>query len=440
MRYAVAGMGRSGIAIAEAVLAMGDHAVVFDEKAAEDPERIATVEQLESKGIEVVTGWHGHFEAGEFDALVASPGFRRNHPAILDAQMFGMEVLSEVEFAYRISKAPIVAITGTNGKSTTTVMTWLALRGLGIDAVLCGNIIGTGYPELTLTEAAHASTPGQVLVAEISSFQLEWVSTFRPRVATVTKVTPDHFDRHPDFQDYLDTKLRIFAGQQADDYAVLPSPLVMTTGLPGGDYPESYALDRVHARVVRYEQDDRLNYDEPHNRINAACAIAIAECLAQDRGIESAREKAIQGLTEFKPLQFRMQVLGEKDGVLVVNNSMCTNPDAVITSSKGLPRRQVLIMGGITKNLDFRPVGAHLRDSAHQVILFGPDPAEMRGMLGINAPYVESLQEAFDHAVASAQSGDAVILAPGCASAYPYANFRERGLAFEEIAKDWLRR
>ncbi|HRI44911.1 MAG TPA: Mur ligase family protein, partial [Fimbriimonadaceae bacterium] len=219
LRIAVAGMGRSGIAIATEGRRRGALPTVFDEQSAETPSQFDAVERLQGQGIPIVTGWHGHLDAEEFDLLVASPGFRREHPAIRDMVRGGREVISEVEFAYRLAESPIVAITGTNGKSTTTALTWLLLRAAGADAVLCGNISGSGFDEVTLTEAA-AMGSGKVLVAEISSYQLEWVRDFRPRVAAITNITPDHLDRHPNFEDYRATKLRLFARMKRDDVVV----------------------------------------------------------------------------------------------------------------------------------------------------------------------------------------------------------------------------
>ncbi|MBL8049507.1 MAG: UDP-N-acetylmuramoyl-L-alanine--D-glutamate ligase [Chthonomonas sp.] len=444
LRIAVAGMGRSGLAIARAARAHGAVPVVYDEQSADTPERLDLVDQLQGEGIDCVCGWHGRFDAGEHDILVASPGFRRAHPAIVDAQRLGMEVISEIEFAYRIAKGPILAITGTNGKSTSTVMTWLVLRALGHDPILCGNISGSGYTELTLTEAALAGSAGQPLVAEISSFQLEWVSQFRPRVATITNITPDHLDRHPTFKDYFATKMRLFDAMGEGDTMVIrsdePSLPMSVFGndkaarlLYGPGHEISFDADGLTIKGHRVAAST-LPFDEPYNLANAAMALAIAEAYAPGSDVPTA----VRGLQEFSRLTYRMQPLGERDGVLVINNSMCTNPMAVVNSSRGLNRPQILLIGGVTKNLDFHPVGEYVRESGHRAILFGPNPDPLRAMIGGDLPWFESMTEAFRFAVTSASAGDAIVLAPGCASAYPYANFRERGDAFTEVAKEWL--
>lgn len=444
LRIAVAGMGRSGLAIARAALQHGAIPVVYDEQSAESEERIAIVDRLQSEGIECVTGWHGRFDENEHDILVASPGFRRNHPAIVDAQQLGLEVISEIEFAYRIAQGPILAITGTNGKSTSTVMTWLVLRALGQDPILCGNISGSGYDELTLTEAALVGRPGQPLVAEISSFQLEWVTQFRPKVATITNITPDHLDRHPSFEDYFDTKLRIFDQMNVEDTMVIrtdePSlPLnrfknqQAKRALYGPGEDIAFGPDGIEIGGERIEIAE-LPFSEPYNLANAALALSMAKAYCREFPVATAKA----GLQEFERLRYRMEPLGERDAIAVINNSMCTNPMAVVQSSKGLSRPQILLIGGSTKNLDFRPVGDYLRQSGHRAILFGPDPDRLHAMLGGDFPWFESMNDAFRFATTSASAGDAIVLAPGCASAFPYANFRERGDAFTEVAKEWL--
>ncbi|MBS1704956.1 MAG: UDP-N-acetylmuramoyl-L-alanine--D-glutamate ligase [Armatimonadetes bacterium] len=446
-RIAVAGMGRSGISIALAAKRLGATPIVYDERSADTPAQLEALEKLESAEIETNTGWHGHLAGENFDLLVPSPGFRREHPAIRDALAADKPVISEIEFAYQISLAPIIAITGTNGKSTTTVMTWLALREAGIDAVLCGNIAGTGYPELTLTEAADRSTSDQVLVAEISSYQLEWVHEFRPRVAAITNITPDHFDRHPSFQDYFDTKLRIFARMGEGDVAVVNAleetvmlDVVQSAVQPGCSicpFPIGCGASITEKELCLGSDRislDALPFTGSHNYVNAMMALSLAEAFIP----AISHAEYLQGLTRFKPLEHRMEVLGSKNGVQIVNNSMCTNPGAVVASSLSLDHPQILLMGGEMKGLDFKPVGDYLRVASHRAVLFGPYRSKLADQLGVRCQEGESLEEAFQIAIKEARAGDVVMLAPGCASASPYANFRERGEAFRSIAMEWL--
>lgn len=462
LRIAVAGMGRSGLAIAAAAKRRGASPTVFDEQAAESQPQFEAVERLQGQGIPVITGWHGRLDPADFDLLVASPGFRREHPAIRDMLRGERSVISEVEFAYRIAESPILAITGTNGKSTTTVLSWLILRGAGLDAVLCGNISGSGYDEITLTEAAELG-PGKVLVAEVSSYQLEWVEEFRPRVAAITNITPDHLDRHPNFDDYFRTKLRIFARMGEGDTAVMNEseptlpPDRLLDAVPAevavrgfSAHPGTYGLDRGQFTTTtsRVEPEhlllsgrriDRasLRLTGEHNATNAVMAWEIAAAFLRGE-VEERWEGMLGALAAFDGLEHRMERVGERGGVLVVNNSMCTNPRAVVASSRSLPMRQHVLMGGQTKNLDFAEVGRYLDEQGHALYLIGSEGEGLTAQLGDQAEVFPSLEAAFEAATRAARAGEAILLAPGCASAAPYPNFRARGEAFRRLALAWI--
>ncbi len=448
-------MGRSGIAVAMAAARRGAKVTLYDEKMVETPAQIEQVEALQAAGVQVVPGWHGRFEEPDFDALVTSPGFKRTHPALVDCTEAGVQILSEVEFAYLISEAPIVGVTGTNGKSTTVVMTWLIAKTCA-DAVLCGNLSGSGYPELTLTEAADQSTPEQILVAEISSFQLEWVTEFRPDVAAITNITPDHLDRHPNFEDYQLTKLRIFKAQEPGDVAVvnqsdpglaadrmldaIPGGVGVTwIGREGSDPTPSSAFGErtLHLSGIGEVALADLPLYGRHNAINAVMAWELATDALGDRANPTAM---LDGLRSFKGLSNRMERLGEHQGVTIVNNSMCTNPSAVIANANAIPGVQYVLMGGVTKGLDFSEVQIFFANSPHKIYLFGPKLEHgLHEQLGELGTAYATLEEAFVAAMRAAKDGETVLLSPGCASAPPYANFRERGDAFRDLVARWLR-
>ncbi len=460
MRIAVAGMARSGLAVAHAAKALGAVPTVLDQKPGDDPAIMAAMDELLRQDIDAIPGWHGRLDPTEFDLLVASPGFPRKHPAIRDMVEGGREAISELEFGYRIAKAPVLAVTGTNGKSTTTVMLWALLRGAGVDAALCGNIAGSGYPELTFTEAALSDAAA--LVTEVSSYQLEFVREFRPRIATIVNVTPDHLDRHPDFEDYFQTKLRQLARMTPSDCVVLnlDEPTLPPERIRGaangaeivgfapsgnreippglGIEPGVTTAEGNHVRLGGQEiRRDGLLVPGDHNVVNAMTAWEMAAAFL---GRPTPQQEAgmLQALLEFRGLEHRMELLGERGGVRVYNNSMCTNPAALVSSSRGLSARQHLLLGGKTKNLDFRPVGDYLADSPHKAYLFGPGLGPLNEQLGGAWPEYPSLEGAFAAATRAAKPGEAILLAPGCASAEPYANFRERGEAFRAMAKEWL--
>lgn len=460
LKIAVAGMGRSGLAIAKSAKKNGAYPVVYDEQSVVDSAHIHALEQLDALGIPSVTSWHGHLDPDEFDLLVASPGFGRTHPAICDALAAEKEVISEIEFAWRIATSPIIAITGTNGKSTTSVMTWMALKGAGQNAILCGNISGSGYEELTLTEAADQSGPDDVLVAEISSFQLEWIKYFRPKVATITNITPDHLDRYSCFEEYFQTKLKLFENMDTHDKIILnvnesslpPSKILSVLNQGADPYFFSIEPEKMepHARNFKvYCEDEHLvvyNQKIPlskfpffsqHQIANAAQAFSLAGAFLDNPSDEQV-SGMLEALRSFQGLQNRMEMLGQRNGVTIINNSMCTNPMAVVASSRSLQGKQHLLMGGNPKNLEFSKVSQYLKDTEHLVYIFGMNASEFNEKLGGIWPCYSTLEEAFQNAVSAAKPGETIMLVPGCASAFPYANFRERGDAFREIVKKWM--
>jgi UDP-N-acetylmuramoylalanine--D-glutamate ligase len=445
-RIAIFGLARSGLSVAKAAKTLGAMSIVVDEKPEHALKSKEILQEALALGAEVSLGWSGNFSTG-FDFVVTSPGVPFDHPKLQSAVAAGVPVYSEVEFAYMISKAPIVAITGTNGKSTTTAMTYVALRAAGRDAMLCGNIYGSGFEEVPLTDAAVKSTQDQILVAEISSFQLEWVRSFKPIAAAITNITPDHLDRHRSFQEYAEAKQRIFAAQTVDDYAVINSddpqigrpsrPVVLTFG-HRGDHAR-IADEAIDFSGGRLAQEDLQVYGE-HNLFNAAAAgLLAAAAMTERRGTElSVPSAVLDGLKGFRGIAHRMEVLGEKDGVRVINNSMCTNPAAVVSSSMAIPALQHLLLGGSNKRLDFGPLQTYLSKSQNRAYLFGRDAEDLNKQLGGGHPVFETMSEAFQDAVRNANAGEVVMLAPGCASMDQFRDFEDRGNVFKSIAKEWL--
>lgn len=444
LRIAVAGMGVSGIAIAKAAQKMGAIPVVLEQRPGDVPSVMKAVDHLQALGIEAITGWPGRLDPEEFDLLVVSPGLPPSHPVIRD--MAG-KVIGEIEFAYQISEAPILAITGTNGKSTTTVMLWLALKGAGCDAVLCGNIAGSGYPEQTLTDAAMDATTSSVLVAEVSSAQLETVVEFAPCVACITNITSDHMDRYGNLQNYENAKLNLVKKMDSAGMIVLnrdangiDSNKLLSTGTQAKLAEFDLEIGGPHTRIeegrICFSGEWREIRDLPflgeHNLINAMTAweMAVAFC--------EPNSGMLRGLLSFEPLSNRMEPMGEKGGVLVINNSMCTNPEAVVASSRGLPGKHHLLMGGKTKDNDFAPLKKYLEITDHIVYIFGPEPGQFASIIGREPNSFPDMKSAFLAATESAKVGETILLSPGCASAEPYTNFMERGDAFRQIAKEWL--
>jgi UDP-N-acetylmuramoylalanine--D-glutamate ligase len=358
------------------------------------------------------------------------------------------------------------------------------LESAGQRPILCGNIYGSGYDDVPLTEAAVAAEPGQVLVAEISSFQLDWTPTFHPVSAGITNIWEDHLPRYGgSFAAYVAAKHLIFAHQGPEDFAVVRAhdpavippqgPTVLTFGA-GGEHAQ-IEMDQLTVLGVRLAAKD-LPFHEPHNYQNAAMAALLgygylrsrralhpdgaaaklldeAEARAEAaaaarRSVYSRRLPAekpwiaphalIAGLRHFRGLSHRMELVGEKNGVHVINNSMCTNVDAVLKSAIAIREPKHLLIGGVNKGLDFRPLRNYLANGRDFAYLYGRDAASIDEMLGGGRPVFATMEEAFLAACKAAKPGDTIMLSPGCASFDQFDDFRDRGDVYKKIAKEWL--
>lgn len=447
---AVLGLGVSGLSASRVLKKLGAHPVVFDQKPSDAPEVVHITDQLYQEDIPVVSGWHGRIDASKYDCMVVSPGFRRNHPAVLDFS--GKPVMSEVELSYRIAEAPIIGITGTNGKSTTTVLTWLLVNANGAVGHLCGNIAGSGFPERPLSTAALDARPEEFLVAEISSYQLEFASLLRPRVATILNVTPDHMDRHPSFDDYYATKVRLVENMAAGD------SLVINADEPSVSILKFRNALKNGTRIISYSPTGTgVTQNESSRRVSEALYLGDTKVMIPDLGLKGEHDIAnlmaawelstaatgsgcdpIRALEGFNGLEHRLERVGVRNGVTFINNSMCTNPSAFISSSNAVGGQQWILMGGNTKRLDLSVIRRFLTSKPHQVLLFGPSSDKLSQEIGSDVIAFASMQDAFLYAVSKAAPGETVILNPGCASEEPFVNFRERGSYFKQIAKEWI--
>ena len=476
-QIAVLGLGRSGLAIAKAAKKRGAQVTVLDAKSADDPKLRQYTEQLE--GIEFSSNWTSPVTPADFDQLVTSPGVPATAPILQMSQKNGVEVIGEIEFAYRIAEAPIVAITGTNGKSTTTVMTYLCLKAAGVNPILCGNIYGSGFEEVPLTEAADTATEDQVLVAEISSFQLEWIKDFRPKVAGITNISSDHIDRHGSLEAYAETKRRIFRNMGEGDVAVarICDPAVAPpAGVPtlwfGSAGSDAWIEDGVLHLMGEEFPLDNVRLGEKHNELNAQMAALMSLALLRFQDTRLNTLDIATGLADFRGLAHRMERIGSKNGVEVINNSMCTNPAAVVSCSQSIPGPQHLLIGGKDKNMDFAPLIAYLDsrsgestrnaqtvggpnpeadqlrtpdprprtlDPSTTAYFFGQSGAELKSRLKTDFPVFTTMEEAFQAATARAMEGDTILLAPGCASTDQFDDFRDRGDKFKFMAEEWLK-
>jgi UDP-N-acetylmuramoylalanine--D-glutamate ligase len=432
-RVTVVGMARSGVAAARALHALGARVTVTDKKPLS-----GLAEQISALGTEeiaVEAGGHPDRIFTGADLIVLSPGVPKI-PQIAAARRHGVRVISELELGWLLADSPFAGITGTNGKSTVTTLVGLMLERAGKKTLVAGNI-GTA-----LTEDIARLRGRDWIVAELSSFQLEDIETFRPRVAAVLNVTQDHLDRYRGIAEYAEAKARIFENQGPDDVLVLnfDDPLVKSftnrtsaTVLPFSRLlrfnPGACVVDNVllvNGKAVIGVDEIRIK--GVHNLENALAASAVA--LAA--GADAASVAAV--LREFPGLEHRLEFVREKDGVVYINDSKGTNVGAVVKSVEGFTRPVILIAGGLDKGSDFSPLFDLFKRKVKLLVLIGKAAAKMAEALetATETVHAGSLQEAVKTARDRARKGDVVLLSPACASFDMFRDFEDRGRQFKE--------
>lgn len=443
-RIAIFGFARSGRALAEALLERGVEVTVGDGRSEAE---LPGVGPLRRRGVRFfLEGPAPEFLDGA-DWLALSPGVPVAHALVARARERAIPVLAEIEIAWRIAETEAegtnrwVAVTGTNGKSTTTA--WIAemLRLAGRPVALAGNI---GVP----LSAFLGERQARDFVCEVSSFQLETIESFRPHVAVLTNVTPDHLDRYPDFESYAAAKARLFANQLPSDFAVVnaddPVCSAMATRsrrvsfsrllpVPGGAWLEAGQLvSEIGGRHSVLLPAASLSLPGAHNLENALASLAAAECL----GITAMPIR--DALTHFAGLPHRTQRVAESGGVLWVDDSKGTNVDATRKSLEGYAEKSVLlILGGRDKHGDFASLRDIVRRVARGVLTIGEaaEPIE-KALAGSTAiERCGTMERAVARAASLARPGDTVLLSPACASFDAYANFEERGRHFAMLAR-----
>jgi UDP-N-acetylmuramoylalanine--D-glutamate ligase len=425
-RVIVVGLGVSGMAAARALARLGADVRVTE--AASSPELLHRAAQLEAMGCEVETGGHDLARV-DADMAVVSPGIPLHSDAVRALLARGIEVIGEVELAYRLSRCDFLAVTGTNGKTTTTTLLGTMLEESGTRSMAAGNI---GVP---LVDAVAAIQEGGAIAVEVSSFQLATAPTFRPRVAVLLNVAEDHTDWHGSLQGYVEAKARVVANQTSGD-VFLPNssdPIAMdiaararslvvpfsATALPPG------GIGVAGGRVV-WRGEELFGVDDVPLAGDAGLEDAVAAAgAALEYGIEP--DAVLRALKGFRPLHHRLQVVQELDGVTYINDSKATNPHATLAAVKGLSD-VVLIAGGRSKGIDLSPLSAAV-PPVHAVIALGEAADEVAGVFSglVDVEKVGSMQEAVAAARARARPGGSVLLAPGCASLDMYPSYAHRG-------------
>ena len=435
-RVAVLGLARSGMAACEMLLSHGAQVLASD--AGDTEELRAHAEHLTDLGAWVELGGHSKEALLGADYLVVSPGLKPTIPVLEAAAEIGIPVFSEIEVAFWLCRCDVIAITGTNGKTTTATLVHEILMAGGMDARLAGNV---GVPFSSV--AAEASGP---VVLEVSSYQLERIEEFHPQVATILNVESDHLDRHGDLESYAETKYRIAENQghgdtfvlNADDAWSRKAPVASGTRslffstqqfLPEGVFCEDDQLvfriaDRGGAILPLAE----LAIPGPHNQANAAAAAAMT--LAY--GVEPA--VIAETLRRFKGVPHRIEPLGVKQERRFYNDSKATNIGAMLMALRSVERPIVLVMGGRHKGDDPHAADELIRAKVRAVVAFGEARERFEEAWSKLVPVVltSNLEEATQRAVSLSRPGDAILLSPACASFDQYASFEERGNRFRE--------
>jgi len=430
MRALVLGLGVSGRSAAAFLAARGARVTASDVR---DRGELSGLEALPAS-VELVTGGGPPDPAG-FDLVVPSPGVPRDRWAPRARRAWG-----DVELAFRFLRVPVVAVTGTNGKSTTVRLVETMLRAAGWRARAAGNV---GEPALSLV-----GEPLDAAVLEVSSFQLEAVESFRPRVGVVLNVSADHLDRHGDIEAYAATKARLLGRQQPGDVAVLnaddPRVRAMAGAAPGRVlffslahplerglfWDGTAALWRDEAGVRRFALDG-LRLAGLHNLENALAALAAVVALGADP------ERALDALPAFRALPHRCEPVARRAGVLFVDDSKATNPGAAQRSLEGFDAPVWWIAGGRDKGLDFGPLADAAAGRVRGALLVGECADKLAAALAgrVQAEVAGSVEEAVRRAAARARPGDVVLLAPACASFDQFSDYAERGRAFRRAVE-----
>lgn len=443
----IIGAARSGVASAEYLLSIGKEIVISDmnTKLAEDVET-----QLGHASVSYVWGKQPDVAALQPELIVMSPGVPLSIPPVVKARELGIPVISEPELAFRYSDVPFVAITGTNGKTTTTTLTAFLLEKEGRKVVAGGNI---GLPLISQCPKMSAN---DIVVAEMSSFQLESVDSFCPKVAVVMNLTPDHLDRHKTMEAYAAAKANIFKNQGPEEYLLLNKDDAIVAAMAAGakshvyyfsqqeildegiwleDGNLVYRLDKNGAPQVLIPAAE-IGIVGSHNWQNAMAASLAALLMGQQPEIIAERLRAFKGVAH------RMEPVATIDGVLYVNDSKGTNPDSTEKALGSYGERPiVLIAGGRNKGSDMAVLVPLMRAHCRGVVLVGEatgdfiDAFERTGY----TDYVctDSFEDAVAKAREMAQSGDVVLLSPACASWDMFDNFEQRGDLFKELVKDY---
>lgn len=435
-KFLVVGLGITGVETSKFLHSKGASVKATDSR--EAGELGPVVEKLATGGMEIRCGTH----APEFfewaDTIVLSPGVRFDLPEIRDAQVAGKTVISEIELAWNFISKPVIGITGTNGKTTTTSLLSEMLKRSGMKIFTGGNI---GTP---LISVAEKDDEYDFLLLELSSFQLQGIKDFSPHVAVILNISPNHLDHHSSMEEYEAAKLGLFANQRKNDWAVFNAddPAV----LKGSDSfrAKKISFGTGQRKTDVYCKEDEIVFGElsfclrssalvgEHNKENIMAAVAVA-------GVLGCQWDPVQkSINEFRPLPHRMEFVLTTRGVDVYNDSKSTTPFATLRAIESLPSPIILVAGGKDKGIDYNCLKDAVASKVKALVLIGETREKMRTQLGDLAQTMcaGSLKEATQNAFELSNAGDTLLFSPGCSSFDMFSSYEERGNLFKEIVRD----
>ncbi len=437
-RVLVVGLGKSGVASALFLKSRGARVTVSDSKP--EAELRNEILLLLDHGVTVETGGHGERTFRGQDLIVVSPGVPFDAPQLVQARTMGESVIGEIELAARFLSGSIVAITGANGKTTTTTLAGEIIAAGNFPTLVGGNI---GTPAVSFIDQAG---PATWTVLEVSSFQLETIVDFRPRIAVVLNITPDHLDRHKTFENYVNAKSRIFENQRSDDFSIFNADDAAAKSLSSRtraqviwfsrkEEVEKGAFIRKSQIYFRDGQGERaimpvseIPLKGGHNQENVLAAVAVGMIVGcQPEQIRKAIQK-------FKAVEHRLEFVARVNGVDYYNDSKATNVDATIKALESFPANVHLILGGKDKGSDYTLLSDLLRSRVKRVYTIGAAAAKIESQLQgvVELVHTETLEKAIDRASAAAVTDDVVLLAPACASFDQFQSYEHRGRVFKE--------
>lgn len=442
----VLGLAKSGYAVAKLLLRLGADVTLNEIKARDES---AEVKELEALGIKLIFGGHPlELLETDWDCIIKNPGIPFDHPFLLEADRLGIRIITEVEIAFLISEAPIIAITGSNGKTTTTTLVYEMLKESDLDPLIAGNI-GTVF-----CEVAEQAESNQWIVAELSSFQLLGTQRFKPAISVLLNIFDAHLDYHRTREHYIQAKLKMFANQDSEDFAVLNADHLDITKIASTLKAEvswfsTYSKQEDDTYHGAYLEDNLIMYRDKagqdyeilpigevkligkHNLENILAAISTS-------WLAGAKLEAIQAvLRRFRGVPHRLQFIAEKDGVRYYNDSKATNGLATQKALQSFEQPVILIAGGLDRGEDYKCLEEEFAQKVKGMIVYGQIAeklihiAKKSGVKQI--VQVNNVKEAVSSAAQIAEKGDTVLLSPAAASWDQFASFEERGDMFVQL-------